>query len=88
MRISSTCTRLAESSALTGSSRMTSARLGDQCAGDRHPLALAAGQLAGQPAEQLFGQVDPGEERRARAAASAAADALDEQRLDQRTPRR
>ena len=38
--------------------------LGDQGAGHGDTLALAAGELAGQPAEQLRGEVDPVEEAR------------------------
>ena len=85
LRISSTCTRLAESSALTGSSRMISCGLGDQRAGDGDALALAAGELAGQPVEQVVVEADPGEVGAGRrSAASARTTALDEQRLGQR----
>lgn len=58
-------------------------RLGDQGAGHGDPLALAAGQLSGQSAEQLLRQVDPVEERAGPLGRLLAWYPLDEQRFGQ-----
>ena len=59
-------------------------RLGDQGAGYRHPLSLAAGKLTGETPEQLRVQANPAEERAGPGLRLSARDALDQERLDDR----
>jgi hypothetical protein len=59
-------------------------RLGDQRAGHRDALALAAGQLAGQPGQQLLAELDPGQVGPRPGGRLGAAGPLDQQRLGQR----